>query len=74
MTLTNRLRSRRRFDNFRIDSSYAYAEKIDASTPRKSAKFGDEAAACVRNARKIRKKDKLELAFDSNFDPDCEVV
>ena len=43
----------------RIDSSYAYAEKTDASTARRSARLGEAAAARVRKARRMRRKERL---------------
>ena len=40
-----------------MDSSYAYAEKIDASTARRSLRLGEDSEARVRKARKIRRKE-----------------
>src|ERR1700716_599718 len=49
------------------DSSYVYAEKIDASTERNSDRDGDELAARVRKARRMRRKEVCVRSEDDGL-------
>ncbi len=71
--MTNRLRSKRRLESRKMDSSYAYAEKIDARTARRSARLGEDAAARSRNALRIRRNDRLLPASTEPLPPPAGV-